>query len=173
MIRKAEIKDALKASEILELAMGEFTDMFFHKHGFDEKKEILQKYFAAKNNRLSHENVWIYEERGEIAGAMCAYEGCWSDFLDSLLVANFKVNIKKECEDDEFYIDSIAVSEAYRGRGFFKALMNEAFGVARSLGHHKISLITLTPNLYEQFEFKSVAKQEFYGEIYTKMIKFV
>ncbi|QKF65475.1 GNAT family N-acetyltransferase [Campylobacter corcagiensis] len=176
MIKKARPSDFIKCFEILELAMSDFTDIIFNETSKEKKLEIFEKFFKTKNNRLSHENIMIYEnENSEICGAICAYEGRDSDFLDMVFNQRLKELkaknlIKKECDDDEFYIDSVAVLPEFRGRGYFKAMVNETINKARDLGFKKVSLITQTPEIYTKFGFKFDKNDEFYGEIYQKMI---
>ncbi|MSN96993.1 GNAT family N-acetyltransferase [Campylobacter sp. FMV-PI01] len=177
MIRSANFNDVMASFEILELAMSDFSDAIFGTNDKILKFDLYKKFFRAKNNRLSHENVFIYEnEMGEICGAICLYNGYDSDFLD--LVFNQRLKsikaknlIKKECEDDEFYIDSVAVLPKFRGLGYFKDMMNYAILKAKNLGFKKVSLITQTPNYYTNFGFKVVKNDVFYGEIYIKMVK--
>lgn len=177
MIRPAKPDDYKESFEILELAMSSFTDVIFNEKDENKKLELFKKFFIAKNNRLSHENILLYEnENSEICGAICLYEGHESDFLDMvfnqrLKELNSKTLIKKECEDDEFYIDSVAVLPKFRGRGYFKAMVNEAINKARDLGFKKVSLITQTTEIYTKFGFKFDQNLEFYEEIYQKMIK--
>lgn len=176
MIVKAMPSDFIKCFEILELAMSDFTQIIFNEKSKEKKLELFEKFFKAKNNRLSHENVMVYRnESGEICGAICAYAGGDSDFLDMvfnqrLKALNAKNLIKKECLDDEFYIDSVAVLPEFRGRGYFKAMVNEMINKARDLGFKKVSIITQTPEIYTKFGFKFDKNDEFYGEIYQKMV---
>ena len=176
MIRPATKDDFRASFEILELAMSDFTQIIFNEKDKGKKLELFEKFFKAKNNRLSCENIMIYEnEKGKICGAMCLYKGYESDFLDMVLNQRLKALgknlILKECEDDEFYIDSIAVLPSFRGNGYFKALMNEALNLSKENGFKKTSLITKTPEIYTKFGFEKVKDLNFYGEIYTKMIK--
>ena len=45
--------------------------------------------------------------------------------------------VEKECFDDEFYIDSIAVDEKFRGQGLAKELIIHSFTKAKELGYKK------------------------------------
>ncbi|NLK66371.1 MAG: GNAT family N-acetyltransferase [Campylobacteraceae bacterium] len=175
MIRKATPNDAKECVKVLELAMSEFTEVIFGESEPQKKMEVFERFFKARNNRLSFENVLLYEKDFQICAAMCVYAGYESDFLDMVLNERLKSLgkelILKECEDDEFYIDSIAVLPKFRGQGYFKALMNEAFSLAKEAGFKKVSLITLTPEIYTKFGFEKAINLDFYGEIYAKMIK--
>lgn len=177
MIRPAKIDEYKECFEILELAMSDFTQVMFDEKDENKKLKLYETFFKAKNNRLSHENILVYDnEKGQICGAICAYKGYESDFLDMIFNErlknlNSKTLIKKECEDDEFYIDSVAVLPNFRRRGYFKAMVNEVINKARDLGFSKVSLITQNPEYYTKFGFKFTKNEEFYGEIYAKMIK--
>ena len=175
MIRKATPEDFKESVRVLELAMSEFTEVLFGESQIQKKMEIFVIFFKAKHNRLSFQNIIVYEKESQICAAMCVYPGCESDFLDMVLNQRLKALgknlILKECEDDEFYIDSIAVLPSFRGNGYFKALMNEALNLSKENGFKKTSLITKTPEIYTKFGFEKVKDLNFYGEIDTKMIK--
>ncbi|PSM53152.1 acetyltransferase [Campylobacter blaseri] len=176
MIRLARKEDFKDTIEILELAMSDFTDFILDTKDKNKKMKLLEKYFKAKNNRLSYENILVYEEQNEIVATICFYEGWLSDFLDSPFIERLKnigskVDILKECKNDEFYIDSVAVKESFRGKGYFKQLMQEAIKIAKELGHSKVSLITQTPEIYERLGFDFIKNLDFYGEVYAKMVK--
>lgn len=175
MIRGANSRDALQISSILELAMSDFTKIMFNTDSYELKLKLLTNLISKKNNRLSYENITVYEQNSKIIGAICCYEGYWSDFYDSAINETLKQKglqlLEKECNDDEFYIDSVAILEEYRGRGIFKILMSHAFEIATKLNFKKISLITQTPHFYTNLGFVISKEQNFYGEIYKKMIK--
>ncbi len=177
MVRKARPSDAKKCVKILDLAMDDISGVILNETDYDKKIEKFETFFRAKNNRLSYENTIVYEDENKnICGAMIFYKGYESDFLDAVFNERLKQlgskNLtKKECEDDEFYIDSVAVDPKFRGKGYFKALMNEAIQIAKNSDLEKMSLVTHTPELYTQFGFKFHDNLDIYGEVYQKMIK--
>ena len=129
MIRRAKKQDAKRCVELLNLAM---EDIAFTLSGVSDptkSDDILCNFFQSEINRLSYNNVFVYEENGITIGAVCGYFGGDSALLDEPIVAHLKDSgVSKfpqpECEEDEFYIDSIAVDENFRGRGIATKLID-------------------------------------------------
>ena len=112
---------------------------------------------------------------------MCAYFGGDVAKLDSEISQHLKAlgkdaQIEKECFDDEFYIDSIAVDEKFRGQGLAKELILHSFARAKELGHKKVSLIVdinkpKVRKFYESLGFKFNTKKIINLHEYDHMIK--
>lgn len=147
MIKNAQKQDAKICIKLLNLAM---EDIAYKLSGYDDpvkSDEILEKFFQSEINRLSYKNVYVYKRDEQIIAAMCAYFGGDVAQLDSEISQHLKAlgkdaQIEKECFDDEFYIDSIAVDEKFRGQGLAKELILHSFAKAKELGHKKVSLIS-------------------------------
>lgn len=146
MIKNAQKQDAKICIKLLNLAM---EDIAYKLSGYDDparSDEILEKFFKSETNRLSYKNVYVYKRDEQIIAAMCAYFGGDVAQLDSEISQHLKAlgkdaQIEKECFDDEFYIDSIAVDEKFRGQGLAKELILHSFAKAKELGYKKVSLI--------------------------------
>lgn len=174
MIRRARKTDAKKAIKLLALAM----DHFIYKlSGYEDDERALaclEEFFVGKGNRLSYENVCVFEEEGEILGALCFYDGARAEALDEPLRQNLRAlgkedSILKECEE-EFYLDSIAVDERARGRGVARALIEYALTQARKAGK-KLSLIVEVDNVaalkaYAKMGFKFKSFKDFHTHRY-------
>ncbi|WP_297576069.1 GNAT family N-acetyltransferase [uncultured Campylobacter sp.] len=175
MIRVAKKEDAKECVRVLDLAMDEFSSAIFNTKDESDKFSLFEEFFKKENNRVSYKNVVVYELEKHIAGAICFYKGELSTKLDEVfnkaLLKEGKEPLLKECLDDEYYIDSVAVAPKYRGRGIFKELFKTALKIAKESGYKKASLITKTPSLYHPFGFEEKERSDFYGEIYIKMVK--
>lgn len=179
MIRIAKKEDAQEVISLLALAMDHFIYKLSGKEDKNEALKILQNFFIQENNRLSYENIYVYEEGGEILAAICFYDGARADDLDRVLnenLKNLKINEKilKECEN-EFYLDSISVKEKARGRGIAQKMIDFAFLKAKE-NNKKFSLIVENDNinakkLYKKMGFKFVKNKEFHGHLYEYMEK--
>lgn len=179
MIRKARPDDAKIAISLLAQAMDNFVYKLSGSDDFKSALEILCEFFMRKGNRLSYENCLIFEEKGEILGAILFYDGKRSEILDlplreRLKNLNLKDEIFKECED-EFYLDSVAVSQKARGRGIAKMLINHALEKARENGK-KLSLIVENDNfqakrLYQNLGFVFIKEKIFYNHKYQHLEK--
>lgn len=181
MILQAKKTDARACISLLRLAM---EDAAFYLAGTRDNAlcdEILAKFFISDCNRIGHKNIYVYKENDTIVGAMCVYFGGDLDMLDAEILANAKslnsdLLLANECEEDEFYIDSIAVDENFRGKGIATKLILHAFSLAKELKHTKVSLIVdqtkpKTLAFYESLGFKNIGTKEIYKHKYNHLIK--
>lgn len=181
MIKNAQKQDAKICIKLLNLAM---EDIAYKLSGYDDpvkSDEILEKFFKSETNRLSYKNVYVYKRDDVIIAAMCAYFGGDAAQLDSEISQHLKAlgkdgQVEKECFDDEFYIDSIAVDEKFRGQGLAKELIMHSFTKAKELGHKKVSLIVdvnkpKVRKFYESLGFKFNTKKIINLHEYDHMIK--
>ena len=181
MIKNAQKQDAKICIKLLNLAM---EDIAYKLSGYDDpvkSDEILEKFFKSETNRLSYKNVYVYKRNDVIIAAMCAYFGGDAWQLDREISQHLKAlgkdaQIDKECFDDEFYIDSIAVDEKFRGQGLAKELILHSFARAKELGHKKVSLIVdvnkpKVRKFYESLGFKFNTKMIINLHEYDHMIK--
>lgn len=181
MIKNAQKQDAKICIKLLNLAM---EDIAYKLSGYDDpvkSDEILEKFFVSETNRLSYKNVYVYKRDDVIIAAMCAYFGGDAWQLDSEISQHLKAlgkdaQIEKECFDDEFYIDSIAVDEKFRRQGLAKELILHSFAKAKELGYKKVSLIVdvnkpKVRKFYESLGFKFNTKKIINLHEYDHMIK--
>ena len=181
MIKNAQKQDAKICIKLLNLAM---EDIAYKLSGYDDpakSDEILEKFFKSETNRLSYKNVYVYKRDDVIIAAMCAYFGgdAWQfdrEISQHLKALGKDAQIEKECFDDEFYIDSIAVDEKFRGQGLAKELILHSFAKAKELGHKKVSLIVdvnkpKVRKFYESLGFKFNVKKIVNLHEYDHMIK--
>lgn len=181
MIQNAQKQDAKSCIKLLNLAM---EDIAYKLSGYDDpikSDEILEIFFKSETNRLSYKNVFVYKYNEEIIAAMCVYFGGDAEQLDREISQHLKAlgkddKVEKECFDDEFYIDSIAVDENFRGQGLAKELIRHSFVKAKELGHKKVSLIVdinkpKVRKFYESLGFKFNTKKIINLHEYDHMIK--
>ena len=181
MIKNAQKQDAKICIKLLNLAM---EDIAYKLSGYDDpakSDEILEKFFKSETNRLSYKNIYVYKRDDVIIAAMCAYFGGDVAKLDREISQHLKAlgkdaQIEKECFDDEFYIDSIAVDEKFRGQGLAKELILHSFARAKELGHKNVSLIVdinkpKVRKFYESLGFKFNTKKIINLHEYDHMIK--
>ncbi|EJP75445.1 acetyltransferase, GNAT family [Campylobacter sp. FOBRC14] len=181
VISNARRHDAKRCIELLNLAM---EDIAFRLSGIEDRAksdEILHSFFKSDINRLSYNNVYVFKISDEIVGAICIYHGGDLAMLDKPILQHLKALEKEaildsECFEDEFYIDSIAVDENFRGRGIAKELIKHAFAVAKQKDFKKISLIVdenkpKVQAFYESLGFKFDTKMIVNFHSYNHMIK--
>ncbi len=84
---------------------------------------------------------------GVVAGILVAYDGAQlktlrKRFVDEAL-ATFGIDysgMDAETQEGEYYLDSLAVSSSYRGKGIAKLLLNAAIQRGKELGIPKVGL---------------------------------
>ncbi len=181
MITRADKKDSKRCIELLNLAMEDIAFCLSGTTSRAKSNEILTSFFNQDINRLSYNNIYIYRDNDQILGAVCAYFGGDLKSLDEPIINHLRLkdpsaNVEAECFNDEFYIDSIAVDEKFRGRGIAKELIKFIFEIASQRGIKKVSLIVdeekiKTKEFYEKFGFKENCIKIINSHKYYHMIK--
>ncbi len=119
---------------------------------------------------------------GVVAGSLTSYDG--ADYLAmrelTFALARDKFGWNPPLMDDEtrageWYMDSLAVHPAFRGRGLAQLLFNQAFETAASLGFTQASLIALASSdrlvaYYESIGFRPGGHLNCFGHDYLRMI---
>jgi len=155
--------------------------------GEDEKDKILQtldKYICMDINRLSYNNIWIYEIQNQVVGLILSYDSNRVKELDSPILEHlsskniFLDAFDKECFADEFYIDTLSVLEDFQGRGIAKELFSFIEKHAKELAYKKLSLLvdfdnTKALRLYEKIGFKKNSILKISNHNYHHMIKVI
>lgn len=155
--------------------------------GEDEKPKILEtldKYISMDINRLSYNNIWIYEIEKRIVGLIIAYNSndvkkLDAPILEHLSSKNIFINsFDKECFENEFYIDTISVFEEFQGKGIAKEFFSFIEEKAKELGFEKVSLLVNLENLkaltlYEKIGFKKNTILKVSNHSYHHMIKII
>jgi len=148
IIRQAVPEDNEQAIGLLFEAIGDISYVLTGATEEADALSAMRSLFRQPGNRLSYQNCTIVEMEGQIAGAMLAYHGSNIAELDRPLIERLtaitpqnKAALPQESLPDEYYLDSIAVHHAFRGRGLAKVLMKafEEEGARRS--YTKLSLI--------------------------------
>lgn len=155
--------------------------------GEDEKPKILEtldKYISMDINRLSYNNIWIYEIEKRIVGLIIAYNSndvkkLDAPILEHLSSKNIFINsFDKECFENEFYIDTVSVSEEFQGKGIAKEFFTFIEKEAKNVGFEKVSLLVDFKNpkalaLYKKIGFKKNTILEVSNHQYHHMIKII
>lgn len=142
--------------------------------------EVIAAFFRETANRLSFENTFVVEVHGERAGLLIAYDGARADDLDEpfrgrLRRLGLSHRIDAETRAGEFYLDTIVVHEAFRGRGLAKALIRAAEETARTLNLPTALLVSPDNapawNLYRSLGYEEDARLTVAGHAYVHLVK--
>ncbi|WP_152394715.1 GNAT family N-acetyltransferase [Paenibacillus guangzhouensis] len=152
MIRTARAEDVAQVVPLMHAAIGRIANTLAGTTDDQEALTVVGEFFMQPGNRLSYENTIVYEVEGQVVGFLLAYHGSRTEELDKPFVDRIRsvsgeeVTIVKEAQDDEYYLDSVAVNDAYQGQGIGKKLMDafEQQGIER--GYTKLALLVEMDN---------------------------
>ncbi|GAB3790438.1 GNAT family N-acetyltransferase [Dyella agri] len=109
---------------------------------------VFRELFVARDNRYSHEHVWVLDEDGVVVAAMLAYDGRREPALAAATLALLRardpsrvLRHEPESAPDEYYLDALAVAPAQRGRGLAARLIEAACAGAFAAGHARVGLL--------------------------------
>lgn len=156
-VRSATPVDAPAAAKLLFMTGGSVAEYLFGSDARDGAKAALEGLFEHGRNRYSHRFARVAEIDGEVAGLVLSYSGktmsrlrlpMFGDLIGVLGVAGTTRFLfrsvpligVKEVQADEYFINSLAVSPEFRGRGIGTQLMALAEESAMQAGLARCSL---------------------------------
>lgn len=179
-IRKAIPNDSKLIAPLLLLAMEEVFYEFIDTDSYQVAESFLQSLVQLKGNQYSYENCYAVEINGKIAGVACVYDGAKLEFLKEKVAREIKskfnrrFNPEDETEAGEVYIDCVAVSPDFQGRGIGSKLFE--FLINQYVRKQKKTLGLLVDfenpqakRLYSRLGFKVVGCRKLAGKIFEHM----
>lgn len=183
IFRAANRKDSNEAARLIHQAIGDIAEQQTGQTKPENIHNTLATFFREEANRFSYQNTIVADVYGEVVGLVIAYPGEGSPRLDEPLLKrlrkkrnNQEIAFDKECEEGDFYIDTLCVKERYQGHGIGTTLLQEAEHRARQAGYLRISLNVDLRNpsakkLYERLGYKKVKVFELNRHPYEYMVK--
>lgn len=121
------IMEAMNAQCCQNFAGPQHTLVDFHR--------MMTKLVEMEDSQYSYKNTLVaMSTDGILVGILVAYDGADVKRLR-------KRFIEVETEEGEFYLDSLAVSNQYRGKGIASKLLDAAISRARELGLPAVGLL--------------------------------
>lgn len=184
MIKQARKDKISNLSNLILNAIHNIANTFTGENEKDKILETLDKYITMDVNRLSYNNIWVYEIEKQTSALIIAYDSNNIKELDKPILENlaskniFLDAFEKECFADEFYIDTVSVFEEFQGRGIAKELFSFIEVKAKGLEYKKLSLLVDFENqkalkLYEKIGFKKNHVLKVSNHDYHHMIKMI
>ena len=184
MIKQAQKNNVTNISTLILNAIHHIANTLTGENEKSKILETLDKYISMEINRLSYKNIWVYEKENQTVGLILAYNSNDVKKLDAPILEHLKSkniylnSFDKECFENEFYIDTVSVSEKFQGAGIAKELFAFIEKKAKELGFDKVSLLVDFENpkalaLYEKIGFKKNTILEVSNHSYHHMIKMV
>ncbi len=192
-IMHAQISDAHAVIPLAFSALYEYA----HYLAATKNDNVAMHYmeYAFKHeipNELHYGNFFVVRnEQGDIVASISGYEGrispqfgqatnaIYEEMCPQCIQKRQKTDdppLERDSEDDEFYIDTIAIRSDYRGQGLIELMLNHIKEHALSKGIYKLSLIAAShkANLlgyYEKLGFKSTGKRFMGAGFYHHFVK--
>lgn len=180
-IRKARIEDAFAIAPLIYDAIGDIANNLTGEQKLPKILASLQQFVTETTNRHSYLNTYVAVQDEVVLGIIVLYDGKTGYQLDrqletQLASKGIHVHLDVEAHDDEYYIDTICVSEKARGLGIGTKLLQFAEQRGKELGHHTLSLNVEVEKvnarrLYERMGYVITEPWTIIGEPFHHMVK--
>ena len=171
-IRAAERRDAHIIAEAVAMAIG--SEEALRTYCGNDYLAVLTEVARAEQTQYSYRYAFIAQAGDQLIGAIVGYDGA---MLGALRAETFDIiermtgcrpSIPDETEAGEYYLDSLGVRPAYRGKGVGRALIAAFCNNAFMCGYKRVGLIVDTENptaerLYSSLGFECVGERTFFG----------
>jgi ribosomal protein S18 acetylase RimI-like enzyme len=140
-----------------------------HEHGFVER---LQQYFRQDGNRFSYQNIQVAEGSSAVLGLVLSFGGRDEARLNAA-VGSW---LEQEAEDDEWYVDALAVLSNWSRKGIGTCLLQRTEQQAHQHHYPNIALHVAQDNkqalnLYAQLHYVVTQQTFLYQRPYVRMVK--
>ncbi len=182
IIRPAAREDAESCARFIAMAEGE---MIAFLTGEDEPGAAAVRLAlwagSPASNRYSRDNTLVAEVGGEVAGAMISFPADRQHALDRLILEDLRRRGREldrlfaEGVPGTYYLSTMGVDPAFRGRGLGTALLAAAEERGRECGFGRSSLLVAAEKpaakaLYGRLGFKTLETVRLAGFEYSRMV---
>jgi ribosomal protein S18 acetylase RimI-like enzyme len=173
ILRPAQPGDADRAAVLLYSAyIHEQLDYPLHEEDENRFLKSLRHNFPLEDNRCSYQNTVVAEHRGEVIGLVLSFAGREEERLNAAI--GWK--LEREAEEDEWYVDAVAVFTNWGRHGVGTRLMQAAEQQALQHGYTKIALNVALENeqalsLYKRLQYVVTQETVLYHHRYVRLIK--
>jgi ribosomal protein S18 acetylase RimI-like enzyme len=172
-LRPAQPDDAAPASILLHSAYRHAqTNYPLQDQPENQFLGYLQRLFREEGNRFSYQYIQVAEQSTNVVGLVLSFAGRDEKQL------NAAVGWQLECEaeDDEWYVDALAVFTDWGRKGIGTRLMQAAEQQARQQHYAKIALNVAKDNiqalsLYQRLHYVTTQETFHYNQHYVRMVK--
>ncbi len=185
MIRFAKKEDAHEIAPLILVILNDMELPFLQKYGKEKTLEILEDAITDPNYRYSYTRAIVEELDGKVAGVAFGYTDADEPFIDQPLevilekhgiTSTEQLFVDPETFPNEWYLDSISVSEDFRGHGIGSKLLSALPKLAKKENRDVIGLSVDEQNpkakkLYIRHGFEVVGQRMISGHLYDHMQK--
>jgi ribosomal protein S18 acetylase RimI-like enzyme len=140
-----------------------------HENGFSVH---LEHFLREDSNRFSYQYILVAEKSTEVVGLVLSFAGREEIRLN----AATGWSLEREAEDDEWYVDALAVFKDWGQKGIGTRLLQAAEQQARQHNYAKIALNVAKGNkealnLYQHLHYVVIRETVLYQRPYVRMVK--
>ncbi len=140
-----------------------------HESGWIER---LEHFFRQDDNRFSYQNIQVALQSSEVVGLVLSFGGREEARLNAA-VGSW---LEREAQDDEWYVDALAVLKNWDRRGIGTRLLQSAEQQARQHHYPKIALHVAQGNneaveLYAHMHYVVTRQTFLYQRSHVRMVK--
>jgi ribosomal protein S18 acetylase RimI-like enzyme len=172
-LRPAQPNDAERASVLLYSAYNH-TQVIYPLREEAENRfiERLQHFFREDGNRFSYQSIQVAEQRSEVVGLVLSFGGREEERLNAAI----GWQLEREADDEEWYVDALAVFANWGRKGIGTRLLQAAEQQGRQLRYHKIALNVAQENeqalsFYQRLHYVITQETFLYHHPHVRMVK--
>jgi ribosomal protein S18 acetylase RimI-like enzyme len=172
-LRPAQPDDADRAAVLLYSAyLHRQVSNPLHKEGENRFIGRLQHYFREVRNRFSYQFIQVAQQRSEVVGLVLSFGGREEERLNTAV----GWQLEREAEEDEWYVDALAVFTNWGRKGIGTRLLQAAEQQARHHRYPKIALNVSQENeqalsLYQRLQYVVTRETFLYNHPYVRLVK--
>jgi ribosomal protein S18 acetylase RimI-like enzyme len=172
-LRPAQPDDAERAAVLLYSAyIHRKVNYPLHEEEQNRFIERLEYYFRQDGNRFSYQHIQVAEQCGKVVGLILSFGGREEERLNTAL----GWPLEREAQEDEWYVDALAVFSNWGHRGIGTLLLHAAEQLARKHGYPKIALNVAQENeealaLYQHLQYVVTQQTFIYHHPHVRLVK--
>ncbi|MFY3152465.1 GNAT family N-acetyltransferase [Achromobacter xylosoxidans] len=172
-VEKARVADAKAVVRLIALADEDAVLAISGKASLPEALLHYERDFARSDVYFGFENVMVARKGGQVVGCILYFKGVDED---RYAPPDGEVGkLPRESDDDEIYIDSLAVDPDHRGGGIAKDLVRAVISEAAALGFQKVGLLADVgkpglERLYLGLGFTETKRMRYLNDEYAKLV---
>jgi ribosomal protein S18 acetylase RimI-like enzyme len=172
-LRPAQPDDADRAAVLLYSAyLHRQVSYPLHEEGENRFLERLQHLFRQEGNRFSYQFIQVAEHRSEVVGLVLSFGGREEERLNTAI----GWQLEREAEQDEWYVDALAVFTDWGRQGIGTRLLQAAEQQGRQHRYPKIALNVARENeqalsLYQRLQYVVTQQTFLYHHPHVRLVK--
>jgi ribosomal protein S18 acetylase RimI-like enzyme len=172
-LRPARPDDSDRAAALLYSAYTHRQVIYpLHEEAENRFSERLQHFFRQEGNRFSYQFIQVAEQGSEVVGLVLSFGGRDEKRLNAAV----GWQLEREAEDDEWYVDALAVFKDRGRKGIGTQLLQAAENLARQHHYPKIALYVARENkqalsLYKHLHYVVTHEAILYQHLHLHMVK--